>query len=126
MFYKCSGLTSLDLSNFNTENVTDMYGMFYKCSGLTSLDVINFNTQKVTDMRSMFYNCSSFTSLDISSFSFLTNPSISDIFNSTGSNAANKPIPIYVTEEGKSYIETTGGSSINNEYATLIIKSVGI
>ena len=37
MFYYCSSLTSLDLSNFNTNNVTDMRSMFYNCSSLTSL-----------------------------------------------------------------------------------------
>ena len=58
MFSGCSGLTSLDLSNFNTDNVTDMYYMFENCSGLTSLDLSNFNTANVTDMTSMFYGCS--------------------------------------------------------------------
>ena len=28
MFYNCSSLTSLNLSNFNTNNVTNMEGMF--------------------------------------------------------------------------------------------------
>ena len=68
MFYRCSGLTSLDVSHFNTQNVTDMYGMFYRCSGLTSLDVSHFNTQNVTDMYGMFYGCSGLTSLDVSHF----------------------------------------------------------
>ena len=68
MFYKCSGLTSLDLSHFNTQNVTDMYEMFSGCSGLTSLDVSHFNTQNVTDMQSMFSGCSGLPSLDLSHF----------------------------------------------------------
>ena len=63
MFYRCSGLTSLDVSHFNTQNVTDMYGMFYRCSGLTSLDVSHFNTQNVTDMYWMFYDCSALTTI---------------------------------------------------------------
>ena len=37
MFFKCSSLTSLILSNFNTSNVKDMSGMFGDCSSLTSL-----------------------------------------------------------------------------------------
>ena len=41
---------SLDLSNFNTQNVTNMVGMFYSCESLKSLDLSNFNTQNVTDM----------------------------------------------------------------------------
>ncbi len=68
MFYGCNNLTSLDLSNFNTTNVTNMSGMFYGCNNLTSLDLSNFNTTKVTDMQQMFYNCPSLTSLDLSNF----------------------------------------------------------
>ena len=32
MFYKCSSLTSVDLSNFNTNNVKNMSHMFYHIS----------------------------------------------------------------------------------------------
>lgn len=59
MFRNCSGLTSLDLSGFNTQNVTDMRGMFYNCSGLTTLDLSSFNTQNVTNMNLMFNNTGS-------------------------------------------------------------------
>lgn len=68
MFYNCRSLTSLDLSGFNTQNVTIMSSMFCGCSKLTSLDLSSFNTQNVTHMGSMFYDCSSLTSLDLSSF----------------------------------------------------------
>ena len=68
MFSSCKALTSLNLSNFNTEKVTDMQGMFKECSDLTSLDLSNFNTEKVTNMRQMFYNCSDLTSLNLSNF----------------------------------------------------------
>ena len=68
MFYRCESLTSLDLSNFNTENVTDMQQMFYYCQNLISLDLSSFNTSKVTDMSYMFGNCESLTSLNLSSF----------------------------------------------------------
>ena len=37
MFYSCSGLTSLDLSGFDTSAVTSMDYMFAYCSNLTSL-----------------------------------------------------------------------------------------
>ena len=68
MFSDCSSLTSLDISSFNTSNVTNMNWMFKDCSSLTSLDLSSFNTSNVTGMNSMFYNCSSLTSLDLSSF----------------------------------------------------------
>ena len=54
MFYGCSSLTSLDLSNFNTSNVIDMNNMFYGCSSLTSLDLSNFDTSNVLFMNYMF------------------------------------------------------------------------
>ena len=54
MFYEVWNLASLDLSNFDTSNVTDMSAMFYNMFGLTSLDLSSFNTSKVTDMRYMF------------------------------------------------------------------------
>ena len=50
MFAGCSSLTSLDVSKFDTSNVTNMSGMFSSCGRLTSLDVSNFDTSKVTDM----------------------------------------------------------------------------
>ena len=54
MFYGCNSLISLDLSNFNTQNVTNMGCMFYHCNSLKSLDLSNFNTQNVTNMGAMF------------------------------------------------------------------------
>ena len=68
MFSNCSALTSLNVSGFNTSNVTGMRSMFNGCSALTSLDVSGFNTSNVTYMYSMFYNCSALTSLDLSNF----------------------------------------------------------
>ena len=55
MFSYCYSLTSLNLSNFNTNKVTNMSGMFWNCSSLTSLNLSNFNTNNVINMLSMFY-----------------------------------------------------------------------
>ena len=63
MFYECSALTSLDLTNFNTAKVMDMCFMFKKCSGLTSLNLTKFNTAEVTDMSQMFNECSALTTI---------------------------------------------------------------
>ena len=69
MFVGCASLTSLDLvSNWNTSNVTNMSGMFAYCTSLTSIDLSNWNTSKVDDMSSMFDGCSSLTSLNISNW----------------------------------------------------------
>ena len=67
-FRDCSGLTSLDISNWNTSQVTTMSGIFNGCRNLSSLDVSHFNTSQVNSMSSMFYKCSSLASLDLSNF----------------------------------------------------------
>ena len=63
MFSNCAALTSLDLSNFDTQNVTNMYSMFNYCSALPSLDLSSFNTEKVTNMSYMFYGCTSLVNI---------------------------------------------------------------
>ncbi len=49
-----SSVTSLDVSSFDTSNVTTMSYMFYGMSSVTGLDVSNFDTSNVTDMTDMF------------------------------------------------------------------------
>ncbi|MGL9947610.1 hypothetical protein IGJ63_002742 [Enterococcus sp. DIV1375a] len=68
MFLGCSSLISLDLSSFNTANVTIMDDMFNSCTALTSLDVSSFDTANVTTMNAIFAYCISLTSLDLSNF----------------------------------------------------------
>lgn len=57
MFSGCSALTNLDVSNWNTASVTNMYGVFDDCKALTSLDLSTWNTAAVTDMNQMFSSC---------------------------------------------------------------------
>jgi len=57
MFGGCSSLININLSNFNTNNATDMSGMFSGCSSLTYINLSNFNTNKVTYINNMFYRC---------------------------------------------------------------------
>ena len=68
MFHSMSNLTALDLSNFDTSKVTDMHHMFYGMPNLTSLNLSNFNTSQVTDMQYMFSGMSNLTTLDLSNF----------------------------------------------------------
>ena len=68
MFRQCLSLESLDLSNFDTSNVTKMNSMFRECSSLLSLNLSNFVTSNITAMDSMFYGCSSLQSLNLSDF----------------------------------------------------------
>lgn len=66
MFSGCQMVTSLNLSNFNTENVEAMVGMFSNCSRLTALNLSSFNTSKVTMMNKMFEETIRLESLTLS------------------------------------------------------------
>ena len=67
-FWGCDGLVKVDLSNVNTENVTQMDNMFSNCESLTSLDLSSFDTGNVWLMNNMFSGCESLTSLNLSGF----------------------------------------------------------
>ena len=68
MFSFCSSIKNLDVTKFNTTEVTDMTKMFYNCSNLTSLEISKFDTSKVKNMDQMFSNCYNLNYLDFSSF----------------------------------------------------------
>lgn len=81
MFFGCS-ITSLDASDWNTSNVTNMEGVFMNCSGLTSLNISGWNTSKVKGMASLFRNVG-LTSLDLSHFNTSAVTSIFSCFASS-------------------------------------------
>ena len=66
MFCRCEALTQLDISSFNTSQVTNMCYMFSYCSNLASLDLSSFNISKVNDIEEMFYDCKKLTAIYIS------------------------------------------------------------
>ena len=68
MFAYCKHLTYIDLSSFDTTNVTKMGFMFSGCSNITSINIPSFNTKNVIDMNYMFSGCRKLTQLDLSSF----------------------------------------------------------
>ena len=100
MFSICSVLTTLDLSNFNTSKVTDMSYMFNNCTAaLTALDLSNFNTSKVTNMSSMFSDCSALTTLDISNFDTSNLIDMSSMFNGCSALRASIDITNFDTSD---------------------------
>ena len=87
MFYsadylqKIRNILDLDLSNFDTSQVTDMNGIFSGMSNLTTISLSNFDTSKVTNMGSMFYGMRSLTSLNLSNFDTSQVTDMSDMFS---------------------------------------------
>ena len=68
MFRWFTKMETIDLSSFNTSEVTTMNTMFYMMNSLKSIDVSGFNTSKVTDMNAMFDLTGVIEQLDVSSF----------------------------------------------------------
>ena len=88
MFRRCVNLIELDLSSFDTSNVTDMVGMFQSDDADNSMKIQriilgeNFNTSKVTNMRAMFGNCYSLVDVDVSGFDTRNVTNMRDMFAS--------------------------------------------
>lgn len=67
LFYN-SGISDVNLSSFDTSNVTSMLEMFLGAKNLTSLNLDNFDTTNVTEMSGMFRGTSNLKTLDVSTF----------------------------------------------------------
>ena len=81
MFNYCLSLTDIDLSSWDTRNVTDMGGLLYQCPSLKTANLSGFNTEKVESMEDMFAACPQLVSLDLSSFNTSSVTSMDYMFN---------------------------------------------
>ena len=73
-------MVTVNIKNFDTENVTDMAYMFNKCYSLTDVDTSKLKGPKVTTIISMFYSCKALKSLDLSSFGGQSLTELDNIF----------------------------------------------
>ena len=93
MFFNASSLTLLNLSNFDTSQVMNMDSIFRGMINLTTIDLSNFDTSKVEDMSSMFFDVRNLTTLDLSNFNtskvMYMNLMFSDMHNLTTLNLSN-------------------------------------
>ena len=60
--------TNLEISKFNTKNVSSIGWMFSCCNNLYNIDLSSFNTQHVSTMDHMFSYCYKLNKIDLSSF----------------------------------------------------------
>ena len=68
MFYTMNSLKSIDVSGFNTSNVIDMYAMFDQTGVIEQLNVSSFDTSNVTDMKWMFFGLNKLKKLNLTNF----------------------------------------------------------
>lgn len=74
MFYACSNLVNLDLSDLHINNIRVFSQTFRGCTKLKTLDIRNFKlSTTTTDARldGSFWNCSALEHLDIRGFDFV-------------------------------------------------------
>ena len=108
MLSACSNLEYLDVSQWNTSKVTNMYYgfigcaklteiigiedldvsnctslscLFESCSGLTSLDLSKWNVTKCTLLNQMFYRCTSLVSVNLSGWNTTRNTRLDNLFS---------------------------------------------
>ena len=80
MFLHCQYIKSIDLSNSNSEDVTDMSLMFINCFNLEEINFGNCKTSKVVNMECMFECCMSLKSLNLSYFDTSNVENINSMF----------------------------------------------
>ena len=112
MFDECSKLTSIDLSNFDTSNVTNMCGMFTGIS-MKSLDISNFDLSNVSSLYQTFGYIKKLDVLILGDFKFSDKTDASGMFlTNLNADGVHRIQKVYSTQEVKDKFCT------NNSYGT--------
>ena len=112
MFSFCGNLKKINLVNIDTRNVTDMESMFRECFKLKKLNVSSFNTKKVKNMHSMFAY-TGLNYLDISSFDFIENCSLTNIIGGSSLKTIKMKKNNVIEKELFSFIKYHNGKIIS-------------
>lgn len=84
MFINCDYVKDIRINLLDTTNVTDMSYMFANCDNLTNIAINGLNTNKVTMMKGMFSGLPKISKFDLSSFNLLNVVNMENMFaNST-------------------------------------------
>lgn len=89
MFQNCYKLQYVNLSKFNTEQVTDMFWAFYNCQKIQSLDLSYFDIRNVTRIEKMFYNAYELENIYVQKDKWIINSSCdtTDMFKNCGTSS---------------------------------------
>ena len=119
MFSNCTSLTTLDLSGWDTSNVTDMNEMFNYCTSLTTIKGLeNFNTSKVTKMIRTFNNCNKITSNIIIRSNRVSSAYYKDIFTECSTKSGSSFVVNYI-ESAQGTAEGMVSTKSKNSNVTL-------
>ena len=93
-------IISIDLSNFNTSNVTDMSFMFNTCRNLREIKGINqLKTNNVISLNGMFQDCNELEHLDLSNWNTSKVSNMGYMFNKCKKLKKIKGINEFITKE---------------------------
>ncbi|MBR3198615.1 MAG: BspA family leucine-rich repeat surface protein [Bacilli bacterium] len=106
--------TSINLSKYDTSNVTSFFHMFNGCSKVQLINLSNWDTSKVANMNSMFANCSALKKIYVTGDKFKTTAVTNDTNMFNGCTAI-------VGGNGKVY----NSSHVNKTYAIVDGKDTG-
>ena len=70
MFYGCTSLESIDLSNFNAPLLANMNNMFFQCNSLKIIDLSKLNSSSLTNINRMFCGCASLEYINLNGLDF--------------------------------------------------------
>ena len=136
LFSKLNNLKNINVSDFDTTDVTDMSFMFVN-SGLEEIDITTFNTLNVTTMRSMFAGMKNLKSVNLSNLNNLnlinmygmfeadTNLEFVDFTNFTTSKVTNMGYMFYGNNKLSSFDLSSFDTSNVTNYA-FMFASVGL
>lgn len=66
MFYYCTNIKSIDVSNFDTSKLKNTGQMFHCCYMLQALDLSSWSTESITVTSNMFHDCRALTTIYVS------------------------------------------------------------
>ena len=90
MFYNCSNLESVDFTNCDTSQVTDMSYMFFNCYSTRNIALKGLDTTNVKNMSRMFYRCLNLGYLDLSDWTISKDCNLNEMFLDCSNLAAIK------------------------------------
>lgn len=89
MFSGLINLQSVDVSDFDTSNVTSYNGMFQNCASITNLDLSSFGESAITAFQNMFSGCTNLKKINLSNLNttqdVASNSNVSNVFKDCSS-----------------------------------------
>ena len=79
-FYRCTSLTSVDLSNATSIGDSGLSSAFQGCTSLTSVDLSNATSIGANGLYYAFQGCTSLTSVDLSNATSISNNGLNSAF----------------------------------------------